>query len=224
MLAVAVPTRLLSRAWGRLHGLALPACLRAPLLGLFVWAFHVDMAEAEEGDLRRYPNLGELFRRPLRAGARPISRRHSLVSPADGRVLHLGRVGPDGLLEQVKGVTYSLDAFLGPRGSLDSGQPTHPGSGERLSVSPGHELFHCVVYLAPGDYHHFHSPAQWTLQHRRHFPGLLVPVSPRVSRRLPGLYCLNERVVLTGRWAHGFLALAAVGATNVGSIRVYTDQ
>ncbi|CAM9258710.1 unnamed protein product, partial [Lampetra fluviatilis] len=91
-----------------------------------------------------------------------------------------------------------------------------PGSGERVPVSAGHVLFHVVVYLAPGDYHRFHSPARWTLQHRRHFPGRLVPVSPRVSRYLPGLYCLNERVVLSGRWSHGFIALDRRGGHQRG--------
>ena len=32
-------------------------------------------------------------------------------------------------------------------------------------------LYHCITYLAPGDYHRFHSPADWTVCARRHFPG-----------------------------------------------------
>ena len=35
------------------------------------------------------------------------------VSPCDGTVLHLGPVD-SGRLEQVKGVTYTLNKFLGP--------------------------------------------------------------------------------------------------------------
>ncbi|KAL0192504.1 hypothetical protein M9458_010800, partial [Cirrhinus mrigala] len=41
---------------------------------------------------------------------------------------------------------------------------------DALVTKEGNELFHCVVYLAPGDYHCFHSPTDWRVAHRRHFP------------------------------------------------------
>jgi len=53
--------------------------------------------------------------------------------------------------------------------------------------------------------------------------GLLLGVSPYFARHIPGLLSLNERVVYIGEWQHGFMALTAVGATNVGSIRIYHD-
>lgn len=118
-----------------------------------------------------------------------------------------------------------------------------------LLSSPDNDLFHAVVYLAPGDYHCFHSPTDWRVELRRHFPGeslftcspvcslpptrssphslcsgSLMSVNPGVARWVKELFCLNERVVLTGQWQHGFFSLTAVGATNVGSIRVYFDQ
>lgn len=49
-------------------------------------------------------------------------------------------------------------------------------------------------------------------------------VNPGVARWIKELFCLNERVVLTGQWQQGFFSLTAVGATNVGSIRIYFDQ
>lgn len=54
--------------------------------------------------------------------------------------------------------------------------------------------------------------------------GSLMSVNPGVARRVKELFCLNERVALTGQWQHGFFSLTAVGATNVGSIRVYFDR
>ena len=53
--------------------------------------------------------------------------------------------------------------------------------------------------------------------------GLLLSVNPYVAKHIPDLLNLNERVVYVGEWQHGFMALAAVGATIVGSIRVYHD-
>lgn len=40
------------------------------------------------------------------------------------------------------------------------------GAGE-----PAKHLYHCAIYLAPGDYHCFHSPTDWKIDMRRHFPG-----------------------------------------------------
>ncbi|XP_073505165.1 phosphatidylserine decarboxylase proenzyme, mitochondrial-like [Phyllobates terribilis] len=215
------PTRLLSRLWGLVNEVRLPPWLRRPLLSMYVWAFSVNMQEAEVEDLKRYKNLGELFRRPLKSTARTISSQY-LVSPCDGRVLHCGRTRGS-QIEQVKGITYSLENFLGPQGWWDSENSGGPFLQE-LGINPSNRLYHHVIYLAPGDYHRFHSPTDWSIQHRRHFPGSLLSVSPHIARWVPGLFCQNERVALCGRWQFGFFSLTAVGATNVGSIRIYADS
>lgn len=40
-----------------------------------------------------------------------------------------------------------------------------------IEVREGNKMFFVVVYLAPGDYHRFHSPTSWVVERRRHFAG-----------------------------------------------------
>ncbi|XP_057600375.1 phosphatidylserine decarboxylase proenzyme, mitochondrial isoform X3 [Hippopotamus amphibius kiboko] len=222
-----VPTRLLSRAWGRLNQVELPHWLRRPVYSLYIWTFGVNMKEAAVEDLHHYRNLSEFFRRKLKPQARPVCGLHSVISPSDGKILSFGQV-KNCEVEQVKGVTYSLESFLGPRTPAED-LPFPPATScgsfrSQLVTREGNELYHCVIYLAPGDYHCFHSPTDWTVSHRRHFPGSLMSVNPGMARWIKELFCHNERVVLTGDWKHGFFSLTAVGATNVGSIRIYFDR
>ncbi|GAA5823254.1 hypothetical protein JCM11251_007538 [Rhodosporidiobolus azoricus] len=88
----------------------------------------------------------------------------------------------------------------------------------------GNKLCFAVIYLAPGDYHRFHSPTSWVVERRRHFAGELFSVSPWMVGKLADLFVLNERVALLGRWRYGFFGMTPVGATNVGSIRVNFDS
>nr|XP_058896141.1 phosphatidylserine decarboxylase proenzyme, mitochondrial isoform X6 [Kogia breviceps] len=189
------------------------SCMSKPALKLRSWPLTV---------LYYLLPLGAL--RPLsRVGWRPVSR----ISPSDGKILNFGQV-KNCEVEQVKGVTYSLESFLGPRIPMED-LPFPPATScgsfrSQLVTREGNELYHCVIYLAPGDYHCFHSPTDWTISHRRHFPGSLMSVNPGMARWIKELFCHNERVVLTGDWKHGFFSLTAVGATNVGSIRIYFDR
>lgn len=260
-----------------------------------------------EPDLHVYPNLASFFYRTLKPGVRPLDPNpNALLSPADGRVLQFGKI-ESGEVEQVKGMTYSLDALLGTDKPDTSPNPNSPSSifapkndgvpnqstssyregdeevikqdeefatvngikytlpnlfsgppqkqpdkktsdasttpkaaseaevradlalGERpwyTRLTSEHQtaLYYVVVYLAPGDYHRFHSPAAWVVEKRRHFAGELYSVSPYLQRTLPGLFTLNERVVLLGRWRWGFFSFTPVGATNVGSIKVNFDR
>lgn len=124
---------------------------------------------------------------------------------------------------QVKGITYSLQSFLGPA-NWAADILTDYADSVRLHRHEDTELYQCIIYLAPGDYHRFHSPTAWQPSLRRHFAGELLSVSPQVAHWLPGLFCLNERAVYMGRWQHGFFSYTAVGATNVGSVQIYIDE
>ena len=256
-----------------------------------------SLSEAAECDLHQYKNLASFFYRKLKPGVRPIdSNASALLSPADGRILQYGMI-ENGEVEQVKGMTYSLEALLGAVTSGNSATDGESTKSTDPSVKTGDEdivkadeefaivngisytlpslfsgpeiqrstnvtdmsttprsssesevradlalgdggsrpwfssssktptaLYYIVVYLAPGDYHRFHSPASWVAEKRRHFAGELYSVSPYLQRTLPGLFTLNERVVLLGRWRWGFFSFTPVGATNVGSIKINFDR
>ncbi|KAH1157408.1 hypothetical protein AAZX31_11G034100 [Glycine max] len=94
---------------------------------------------------------------------------------------------------------------------------------ENFHFSPKKGLFYCVVYLNPGDYHRIHSPADWNILVRRHFSGRLYPLNERAIRTIRNLYIENERVILEGLWLEGFMALAAIGDTNIGSIELFIE-
>ena len=145
-----------------------------------------------------------------------------VVSPVDAVVLYTGHTKVTSIhedilsvyVEQVKGVTYSVKEFLGEE----------PEGLKRKSNGNERYLQYIVMYLAPGDYHHFHSPSGCEITQRRHFPGALIPVRPWAVERIPGLYCYNERVVLNGKWINGFFSFVAVGGLNVGSIEIRSDE
>ncbi|KAG2183768.1 hypothetical protein INT43_006779 [Umbelopsis isabellina] len=291
--AAALPLRHMSRLWGAFNSINIPEFLRPAGFRLYSWIFGCNLDEMKVKDLKAYPNLSAFFYRELEEGARPIANA-PLVSPSDGKVLHFGVV-EERNIEQIKGVTYSLDALLGMENS-SAGQPedisfdpntsnvdedefanvngisyslddmlgsektahavkapssvgpdglareekdarsdakneelvrlvdVEPKGDLSHKTKPGNSLYFCVVYLAPGDYHRFHSPADWVVQMRRHFAGELFSVSPYFVKLLENLFVLNERVVLMGKWKHGFFSMIPVGATNVGSIKINFDE
>ncbi|RAL60795.1 hypothetical protein DID88_009900 [Monilinia fructigena] len=123
-----LPLKAMSRIWGKFNELEIPYYLRVPGFKLYSFIFGVNLSEVSEPDLHVYPNLASFFYRTLKPGARPLHPDpNALLSPADGRVLQFGAI-ESGEVEQVKGMTYSLDALLGtnkPATTPNSADPSN---------------------------------------------------------------------------------------------------
>jgi phosphatidylserine decarboxylase len=146
---------LLSYLWGSINTIPLPFIIRKILYRIWAFIFRVNLNEIPY-PLDFYPTLRDFFSRPLKEGVRTITL-EGMASPVDGRVIIFGEITSD-RVEQVKGVTYPLSGFLGQ----------HP---KEFPTYKNKKLYHCVFYLAPGDYHRVHSPENWKIQRCRHFPG-----------------------------------------------------
>lgn len=247
-----LPLRSISRFWGFMTSMEIPVWLRPYIYRAWARAFHSNLEEAAL-PLDNYASLQDFFVRTLKEGSRPVDHDpDSLVSPVDGTILRFGELKePGAMIEQVKGFSYSAYSLLGANSLLPisteedisvvvHGEQKHmanesskrswwrislasPKVRDPISVCPMKGLFYCVIYLKPGDYHRVHSPVDWNVFLRRHFSGRLFPLNERATRTIRNLHVENERVVLEGQWAEGFMAIAAIGATNVGSIEVFIE-
>ncbi|KAL5718247.1 phosphatidylserine decarboxylase [Ranunculus cassubicifolius] len=244
-----LPLRSISRFWGFVTSVEYPIWLRPYVYKAWARAFHSNLEEAAL-PLNQYASLRDFFARSLKEGSRPIDHDpHSLVSPVDGTILRVGELKSGAMIEQIKGASYSAAALLGASSfpsivqddahgdDVESENTTNDASKKswwRISFAspkvrdptPARSMkgvFYCVIYLQPGDYHRVHSPVDWQILIRRHFPGRLYPVYERARRTVKNLYVENERVVLEGKWDQGYMALAAVGATNIGSIELFIE-
>jgi phosphatidylserine decarboxylase len=209
----ALPRNAISRLMGRIAAGRLPRSLRAPVLGAFGRAVGVNFDEVRD-PIDSFDSLQAFFTRALAAGARPVDPQpDSLVAPCDGVWGESGMV-EDGMLMQLKGRPYSLAALLGD---------------EALAQRYEGGAF-ATFYLAPRDYHRFHTPCAVRVTGATLIPGTLWPVNQLGVRGIDGLFAENERIcahlTIAADAASGVpqaLCLVAVGATMVGRIRLTFD-
>jgi len=238
-----LPLALVSRGWGWLAACQFPAPLQVTINSVFAHATGCNVDESKL-PLEAYPSLSHFFTRRLRPGVRPVDPVSNLTSPADGTITHQAPLTSQ-YTHNVKGLSYSLDTFLGDTTSLcdilradtdlaDQGhQHDLADIGHQCDAVHSHlllnahantQLYETTIYLGPGDYHRFHSPADWSVVMRRHMPGTLYSVSPKIVSLMPSCLVTNERVAWFGRWKYGTFIMIAVAATNVGDIQTEFDE
>lgn len=119
-----LPLNAISRLWGRVNSIDLPVWLRDPCFKLYGYTFGVNFDEIKEADITNFKNLSEFFYREIKPEVRPVNEAADIVCPSDGTVLQLGVIH-DGNIEQVKGMTYSIDEFLGDASNNKLAAPSH---------------------------------------------------------------------------------------------------
>jgi phosphatidylserine decarboxylase len=215
-----LPKNAMSRMVGRFASLSLPAPLQRAEIRLFVALAGVDLAEARD-PIDAFSSLQHFFARALRDGARPIEGDElCLVAPCDGAWGESGRI-ESGTLVQVKGRNYGVAELLG--------DPVlaHQFDGGCFAT----------FYLSPRDYHRFHTPTAGRITRIDYHPGALWPVNSIGLQGIEGLFARNERICafLDSTSKAGkdqpaddseapSIALVAVGATMVGSVRLTFDE
>ena len=76
-----------------------------------------------------------------------------------------------------------------------------------------------ICRLAPQDYHRFHSPVNGQLVKIDPIPGQYFTVNPMAVRQNVDVYTENVRVIYYFETDFGGVAMVAIGAMLVGSIR-----
>ena len=231
-----IPLKTTSLFWGSIMDIEIPVPLRSVLYSCYAKVTGANLDEVEE-PLVAYKTMNAFFTRKLKDNIHSVDKDAMLVSPSDGRVLGFGaysvseNFAKNIIINHVKGFKFSLHQLLGEpidEPSDTIGDPAIELVEKRpkrsFASQTSKKLFYCTIYLAPSDYHRFHSPVNWNVSGMRRISGELFPVFPKLLKKIPLLYVLNERVPLLGTWDYGQFSMTLVGSTNVGSIKIHDDQ
>jgi phosphatidylserine decarboxylase len=173
-----LPKHWLSRQIARLAESRV-AWLKNLLIKRAIFAFDIDLEEAERSRIEDYHSFNDFFTRALRDGARPIDPvAEAIVSPADGTISQIGSLEDERIL-QAKDSDYSAAQLIG-----DQQQAKSYVNGS-----------FATIYLSPSDYHRVHIPCAGKLLSTRYIPGDLFSVNDLTAQALPGLFSSNERLV-----------------------------
>lgn len=197
-----IPRALATRAFGWFSQRREPWIRDASLA---VWrAFtDVDLSDAASDE---FESLHACFIRELKPGARPVDPDPALLtSPCDGIVGMCGAVEGTRVF-QIKGQSYDLRELL-----LDP-----------ELVEQYRDGCYATLRLTSAMYHRFHAPYDCTVEHVSYMAGDMWNTNPIALRRVPKLYCQNERAVMRARLGTGeLITLVPVAAILVASIRLH---
>lgn len=170
-----------------------------------VWRLFSDL-DLSESPKRSYRSLQEVFTRPLLPGRRIVHPDPMFwVSPCDALPGASGVV-QQGLVLQAKGAPYALSELF--------------GNAQLALACDGWS--YVTLRLTSTMYHRFHAPCDMRITQVDYISGDVFNVNPPALRRIPSLFCRNERAVLHCEDADGtrFL-MVPVAAILVACIRLH---
>lgn len=198
-------TSAISQVFGRFASKEYPDPIQKVINNTYVRMMGLDMREFDAPE--SYPTLNALFTRKIKDKRVFSAEPRDVISPCDSLITECGAIH-ENLALQIKGMNYSVDAFLG----------AHISDAYKKSI---HNGIFVNFYLSPRDYHRYHAPMDMQVLGAVHIPGKLFPVNIPTLKKKVNLFIENERVVLECLSSAGkrfFLIL--VGALNVGKMEV----
>lgn len=177
--------------------------ITALLIKGFIKLYKINMQEAKYDKAESYKTFNDFFARELQDGTRPIDESiNSIVMPADGVISQFGSIQENVML-QAKGHIYTLESLVA----------CHPEMIKYFTNGT-----YVTTYLAPSNYHRFHTPCEGVLKEMIYVPGSLYSVNKATTENISNIFARNERVICLFETELGPVAQILVGATIVGSI------
>lgn len=174
---------------------------------LWIWRTFTHGLNLEEAAKQEFSSLHDCFIRELKPGARVVDDRQNVItSPCDAVVGEIGRL-QDKIALQIKGAPYSIVDLLG-----DEARAREFADG----------LF-ITLRLKSTMYHRFHAPCDGSVDAINYISGDVWNVNPAALKRVPQLFCKNERVLLpiTASLPEVRLMLVPVAAVLVASLQLH---
>jgi phosphatidylserine decarboxylase len=175
-------------------------------LSIAVWRLFSDL-DLQEAKKTEFRSLHDCFIRELKPGARPVDPDPGiLVSPCDAIVGDCGLIEGN-MLIQAKRHRYALSELL---------------CDPELADYYRHGCY-ATLRITASMYHRFHAPVDGAAKQVTYIGGDVWNVNPATIRRIPKLYCRNERAVLRLSAAQSgrVITLVPVAAVLVASIRLH---
>jgi len=198
-----IPRRFANRFIGWFSQLEHPLLART---SIGIWRLFADL-DLSESKTQRFESLHACFTRELKDGARPVDfDPRVMTSPCDAIVGASGSV--DGhVLVQAKGFSYTLRDLL-----IDPQLVDHYVDG-----------LYVTLRLTSSMYHRFHAPHDCSIERVIYIPGDTWNVNPIALKRVPKLFCKNERAIMpmVFRESRLMVTLVPVAAILVASIRLH---